>query len=489
MSTDKPGQEFSPSRPSRRGFLTASAVAAVAGATSIAAPGTAFADSGDAESASAWPPGPGNRIRPQAPSRELREILNDLDENRLRAVVQKLTTFGTRHTLSSQTDPVRGIGAARDWIFAAMQEIAAASNGTATVQMQGFTQPVSPNIPTPTVITNVIATIRGSVTPNRIFVITGHYDSRVTDLANFTSDAPGADDDASGVANVFELLRVFSTHQPKSTVVLAAVAGEEEGLYGSTFMAAQMKAAGADIQGMFSNDIVGSSTADDGTRDPHNVRLFAEGVPTSETPLQAAHRQLVGGESDSASRQLARFVTNVAANEHTDMNVRIIYRRDRYDRGSDHIPFLRNGYPAGRFTEPRENFAHQHQDTRLVNGVQFGDLIEFMDFDFLHRVVKVNASTVWSLANGPGTPKNVLIDDAVLTNQSTLHWDATGDPDIAGYEIVWRECTEPDWTHAIPVGNVTTATVPLIKDNTFIAVRSVNTAGMHSPVAFPTPNP
>lgn len=407
----------------------------------------------------------------------------------MRAIVQKLVSFGTRHTLSSQTDPVRGIGAARDWLFAEMQSLAAPSNGMMTVEKQTFTQPPSSRIPTPTVITNVIATMRGSVTPDRIFVITGHYDSRVTDVLNFTADAPGADDDGSGVANVLELMRVFATRQPKSTIVLAAVAGEEQGLFGSTFLANQMKAAGADIQGMFSNDIIGSSTADDGTRDPHNVRLFAEGVPTSETPLQAAHRQLVGGESDSASRQLARFVTNVASNDATDMNVRIIYRRDRYDRGSDHIPFLQNGYPAGRLTEPRENFAHQHQDVRVENGVQFGDLIEFMDFDFLHRVVKVNATTLWSLANGPGTPKNVLIDDAVLTNTSTLHWDATGDPDIAGYEIVWRECTEPDWTHAIPVGNVTTTTVPLIKDNTFIAVRAMNTAGMRSPVAFPTPNP
>jgi hypothetical protein len=407
----------------------------------------------------------------------------------MRAIVQKLTTFGTRHTLSSQTDPVRGIGAARDWIFAEMQGLAAPSNGRMTVQKQSFVQPPASRIPTPTVITNIIATLTGSVTPERVYVITGHYDSRVTDVMNFTSDAPGADDDGSGVATIMEIARVLATRQPKSTIVLAAVAGEEQGLYGSAFMAQQMKAAGADVQGMFSNDIVGSSTADDGTRDPHTLRLFAEGVPTTETAQQAQVIQLVGGESDSVSRQLARFVDNVASNNATDMNVRIIYRRDRYDRGSDHISFLQQGYPAGRFTEPRENFAHQHQDTRVVNGVQFGDLIEFMDFDFLHRVVKVNAATIWSLANGPGTPKNAQIDDSVLTNDSTLTWAASTDPDIAGYEIVWRACTEPDWTHAIPVGNVTTATVPLIKDNTFIGVRAVNTAGMHSPVAFPTPNP
>ncbi|HEX4723714.1 MAG TPA: M28 family metallopeptidase [Pseudonocardiaceae bacterium] len=489
MSTDKPGQEFSAARPSRRGFLAASAVAAVAGATSIAVPGTAFADPAIADLTKDWPSGPGQAIRPQAPNRELLEILKDLDENRMRVIVQKLTTFGTRHTLSSQTDPVRGIGAARDWIFAEMQSLAAPSNGRMTVQSQSYTQPPASRIPTPTVITNVIATLRGSVTPERIYVVTGHYDSRVTDVMNFTSDAPGADDDGSGVATIMEMARVMATHNPKSTIIFAAVAGEEQGLYGSTFMAQQLKAAGADVQGMFSNDIVGSSTADDGTRDPHTLRLFAEGVPTTETPQQALVRQLVGGESDSASRQLARFVTSVASNDATDMTVRIIYRRDRYDRGSDHISFLEQGYPAGRLTEPRENFAHQHQDTRLVNGVQFGDLIEFCDFDYIHRVAKVNASAMWSLANGPGTPKNVQIDDAVLTNDSTLTWDANADPDIARYEIVWRPCTEPDWTNAIPVGNVTTFTVPVIKDNVFLGVRAVNKAGMHSPVAFPTPNP
>jgi hypothetical protein len=485
MSTN----ESSPLRPNRRGFLAASAVAAAAGAASIAAPGTAFADTAADDLTKDWPSGPGQRIRPQAPDRELLQILKSLDRDRMRATVAKLTTFGTRHTLSSQTDPVRGIGAARDWIFAQMQSNAVPSGGRMTVALQSYVQPPASRIPTPTTITNVIATLRGSVTPDRIYVVTGHYDSRVTDIMNFTSDAPGADDDGSGVATIMEMARVMATRSPKSTIVFAAVAGEEQGLFGSGFMASQFKAAGADIQGMFSNDIVGSSTADDGTRDPHTLRLFAEGVPTTETPLQAAHRQLVGGEGDSASRQLARFVTNVANNDATDMAPRIIYRRDRYDRGSDHISFLQQGYPAARFTEPRENFAHQHQDTRVQDGVQFGDLIEFCDFDYIHRVAKVNAATMWSLANGPGTPKNLLIDDAVLTNDSTLSWDANADPDIAGYEIVWRPCTEPDWTHAIPVGNVTTATVPLIKDNMFIGVRAVNKAGQHSPVAFPTPSP
>jgi hypothetical protein len=475
-------------RPTRRGFLTAGAVAAVTGAANLAVPGVASADPGSGDNVD-FPTGPGQPMRQQAPDQELRGMLKEIDGGRQRAVIEKLVSFGTRHTLSSQTDPNRGIGAARDFLFAEMQRLAAPSNGRMTVELQSFVQPAGPNVPTPTVVTNIVTTLRGSVEPDRIYVVTGHYDSRVTDLANFTSDAPGADDDGSGVAAVLELIRVMATHESRATIVMAAVAGEEEGLFGSTFLAQQFKAAGADIQGMFSNDIVGSPTADDGTVDPHALRLFAEGIPDTETPNQRAVRQADGGENDGPSRQLARFVTNVANNSHTDMQVHVIYRRDRFLRGSDHLPFLAQGYPAGRLTEPHENFAHQHQDVRVVDGVQFGDLIEFVDFDFLERVTRVNLAAMWSLANGPGTPKNVQLADPVLTNTSTLSWAAGTDADIAGYEVVWRPCTEPDWTQVIPVGNVTTTTVPLSKDNLFLGVRAVDTSGRHSPVAFPVPNP
>jgi hypothetical protein len=471
-----------PLRPSRRGFLAASAAAAV-GAATTAPP--AAAEPGPA----AWPPGPGHRLRPQAPDAELRGILAGIDRDRLEATVRKLTTFGTRHTLSSQTDPQRGIGAARDWILAQMQAIAATSQGRMTAAAQSYVQPVASRIPTPTVITNLLATLTGSTSPERVYVVSGHYDSRVSDVMNFTSDAPGADDDASGVAVVLEMARVMATHRPKATIVFAAVAGEEQGLYGAGHMAQQFKAAGADVQGMFTNDIVGSSRADDGTRDPHTIRLFSEGVPTSETPAQAAVRQAVGSEADSPSRQLARFVTSVASNDATDMNVRVIYRRDRYLRGGDHIPFLQQGFPAARFTEPHENFAHQHQDTRVENGVQFGDLIEFCEFDFVQRVARVNSAAIWSLANGPGTPKNALLLDAQLGNTSTLTWQPGTEPELAGYEVVWREATEPDWTHGVWAGNVTSFTVNLAKDNVFFGVRAVDTAGRRSPVAFPTPSP
>jgi hypothetical protein len=401
--------------------------------------------------------------------------------------VRRLAAFGTRHTLSSQDDPVRGIGAARDWLFEQFSAYAAASGGRMTVEKQTYVQQPAPRIPVATPITNVIATIRGTASPERIYVATGHYDSRVTDVMNATADAPGANDDASGVAILLEIARVLSTRPTEATIMLAAVAGEEQGLFGSTHMATQLKAAGANVQGMFSNDIVGSSTADDGTRDPRRVRLFTEGVPTSETPAQASVRQSTGGENDSNSRQLARFVLDVAQNDATGMNVWMIYRRDRFLRGSDHIPFLREGWPAGRFTEPHENFAHQHQDVRVENGVQFGDLVEFCDFDYITRVAKVNLATLWSLAQGPGTPVGTTIITSGLTNDTTLRWQRGTESDLAGYEVVWRDTTAPEWTHVIPVGDVTTATIDLSKDNAQFGVRAVDADGHRSPVAFPVP--
>ncbi|MEV4536162.1 M28 family metallopeptidase [Asanoa sp. NPDC049518] len=467
----------------RRAFLSASAVTAAAAVPLVgAAPARADGRWSD-------PPvkGPGRRLSPQRPSAALRRALREIDADRIEADVRRLAAFGTRHTLSTQTDPVRGIGAARDWLFDEFSRIAAKSGGRMTVEKQSFTQPVSPRIPTPTVLTNVIATLRGTVTPERVYVLTGHYDSRISDVMNFTDDAPGADDDASGVAILLELARVLAGRPLESTLVLGAVAGEEQGLYGSIYLAQTMKDANTDIQGMFSNDIVGSSWADDGTREPRTVRLFAEGVPTSETPAQGNTRRSVGGENDSASRQLARFVDAVADNDETDMHVRVIWRRDRYLRGSDHISFLERGYPAGRFTEPNEIFAHQHQDVRVENGVQFGDLPEFCDFDFIARVARVNLATVWSLSQAPGTPKGVVIVTTNLTNDTQLRWQAGTEPDLAGYEIVWRETREDTWTHVIDAGNVTGATVDLSKDNVFFGVRAYDRDGHRSPVAFPVP--
>jgi hypothetical protein len=459
----------------RRKFLSASAV------TAVAAPlisGTALAGTADAA------------IR-QAPDPGLRALLQEVDPDRIKATILRLVQFGTRHTASSQTDPVRGIGAATAWVLEQMQAIAATSSGRMTVQKQTFTQPVASNIPVPTTITNVIATLKGTASPERFYVITGHLDSRVTDVLNFTSDAPGADDDASGVAVVLELARLFATRQFAGTLVFATVAGEEQGLYGSTFMAAQMAAAGNDVQGMFSNDIVGASQGWDGTKPgPHTVRMFLEGIPTAATASEISLMQSVGGENDGGSRQLGRFVQEVAPFELTDMNVRLIWRRDRYLRGTDSLSFQGHGYPAARISEPRENFNHEHQNTRVVNGVQLGDLIQYVDFDFVARVAKVNGAALWALATSPSTPKNLLIHvsppvNFAGINNTVLSWNANPESDLAGYEVVMRETTSPDWTSAIAVGNVTAVTLNIAKDNLQFGVRAVDQDRNRSPVAFP----
>jgi peptidase M28-like protein len=460
----------------RRAFLSASAVTAV----------TVPLLGGTAVAATHLPAG-GH----QQPDKELRDLLRQVDPERIKATILRLVQFGTRHTASSQTDPVRGIGAATNWVFEQMQAAAAPSGGRMTVQRQTFVQPVSPEIPVPTTITNVIATLKGTASPERFYVITGHLDSRVTDVLNFTSDAPGADDDASGVAVVLELTRLFATHQFPGTVVLAAVAGEEQGLYGSAHMAAQMKAAGNDVQGMFSNDIVGASQAFDGTRpDPFSVRLFVEGVPTDVTAAEISTLQATGGENDGVTHQLARFVTSVAPASVTGMNIRVIWRRDRYLRGSDHLSFQAQGWPAARITEPRENFNHEHRDVGVVNGVQNGDLPEFVDFSYVARVARVNGAALWALATNPGTPKNLQIHTSppagfAGSNLTTLTWDANPDPDLAGYEVVMRETTSPDWTSAIPVGTATTVTLDISKDNVQFGLRAIDQAGHRSPAAFP----
>ena len=468
---DVPGRKGA----TRRVFLSASAV------TAVAAPllsGTALAETDPA------------LARP-APDDGLRALLRDIDPDRIKATILRLVQFGTRHTASSQTDPVRGIGAATAWVYGQMQAIAATSSGRMTVQRQTFVQPVSSNIPVPTTITNVIATLQGTASPERFYVITGHLDSRVTDVLNFTSDAPGADDDGSGVAVMLELARLFATRQFPGTVVFATVAGEEQGLYGSAHMAAQMKAAGADVQGMFSNDIVGASQAWDGTRpDPRTVRLFVEGIPTAVTPAQISVMQSVGGENDGMTHQLARFVADVAPFSLTGMNIRVIWRRDRYLRGSDHISFQAQGYPAARFTEPRENFNHEHRDVAIINGVQFGDLPQFVDYDYTARVARVNGAALWALATNPATPKNLQIHTTPPAgfsgiNTTTLSWDANPEPDLAGYEVVMRETTSPDWTSAVSVGNVTTVTLNISKDNVQFGLRAVDKSGHRSPAAFP----
>ncbi|KAJ7077428.1 Zn-dependent exopeptidase [Mycena belliarum] len=449
--------------------------------------GTAWAQLSSYESfldvVSEWPPGPGAPLVPQQPDSELTAMMAEIDPARIKAIITKLVSFGTRNTMSTQADPLRGIGAARDWIASEMRTFAATSGGRMTVTVPGYLQEPSGNIIQPTVISNVVATLKGSTDLNRIYVVSGHYDSRVSNVTNFVDDAPGADDDASGVAVSMELARVMASHRPAATIMFVAVAGEEQGLFGSTFLAGTLANASANVEGMLNNDIVGSSTGDDGTKDPFNIRMYTQGIPSSETFDQITSRIHIGAENDSPIRQLGRFVVEVSSNAVTQMNVQMVYRPDRFLRGGDHLPFIDQGYPAVRFTEPHENFAHQHQDIRVVDGLQFGDLVEFCDFDFNARVARVNGVALWSLAQAPGTPKNLTMNTSVLTNNSTLTW--TGDPAAAGYEVVWRASEDPFWTHVIPVGKVTSTTVLLSKDNAQFGVRAVGANGFKSPAAFP----
>jgi hypothetical protein len=417
-------------------------------------------------------------------------MLAEVNQRNIEATIRKLVSFGTRSTLSVQDDPVRGIGAARDWLFGEFQKAAQNSGGRMTVEKQSFLQPKAERVATPTTVTNVVATLRGTQPESaaRTYVVSGHYDSMCGSPTDGKCDAPGANDDASGVAAVLEMARVMASREFDATIIFMAVAGEEQGLLGSTYFAEQAKVNKLTVDAMFTNDIVGNTLGGNGVRDRRTLRVFSEGVPSSETPAEANVRRGVGGENDSASRQLARFIHTTAGTYVPAMQVMMVYRRDRYLRGGDHIPFLERGFPAVRFTEPNEEYRHQHQNVRVEDGVQYGDLPEFVDFGYIANVARVNMASLAKLAAAPARPHNVGLVTTRLTNDTDLKWEANTEPDLAGYEIVWRATTSPVWTNASWVGNVTSFTMPkMSKDNYFFGVRAVDKAGNRSPVSFPKP--
>lgn len=423
-------------------------------------------------------------------NRAIGNIVREIDARNIEATIRKLVSFGTRNTLSEQNDPKRGIGAARDWLYTEFLKAAAASNGRMTVEKQSFEQPKAARVPEPTILTNIVATLKGSQpeAADRIYVVSGHYDSMCNSPTDAKCDAPGANDDASGTAAVLEMARVMAKYEFDATIVFMVVAGEEQGLLGSTHFAEVAKQKNWNVDAMFTNDIVGNTLGGNGVRDRNHLRVFSEGVPSNETPAEATTRRSVGGENDSASRQLARFIKETADANVPQFNVMMIYRRDRYGRGGDHIPFLERGYPAVRFTEVNEEFRHQHQNVRVENGVQFGDLPEFVDFAYIANVARVNAASLAALAWAPSRPKGVTIVAQRLSNDTELRWDANKEPDLAGYEIVWRETTDAVWTNSKPVGNVTTFIMKgMSKDNYFFGVRSIDKDGNKSPVSYPRP--
>src|SRR6478672_855064 len=433
----------------------------------------------------------GRRMQsPNSRNRNIANIVREIDAKNIERPIRQLVSFGTRNTLSEQSDPNRGIGAARDWLFAEFTKAAAQSGGRMTVEKQSFLQAKAARVPEPTTLTNIVATLKGTQpeAESRTYVVSGHYDSMCTSPTDAKCDAPGANDDASGTAAVLEMARVMAKYKFDATIVFMTVPGEEQGLLGATHYAEDAKQKAINIDAMFTNDIIGNTLGGNGVRDRGTVRVFSEGVPSNETTAEATIRRSVGGENDSASRQLARFIKETGEQYVPQMKVMLVYRRDRYGRGGDHNPFLERGFPAVRFTEVNEEYKHQHQNVRVENGVQYGDLPEFVDFAYVANVARVNAASLAMLALAPTRPQNVNILTARLSNDTDLKWDANKEPDIAGYEIVWRDTTSAVWTNSKPVGNVTSFTMKgMSKDNYFFGVRAIDKDGNRSPVSYPKP--
>lgn len=441
-------------------------------------------------------PSPSQKPKPAArakPNPTLQHIVREISAKNIEATIRKLVSFHTRHTLSDTESNERGIGAARRWIKSEFERYRQASGGRLQVAFDEFVQPAGVRLPTDARIVNVVATLPGTQpqSKDRIYVVSGHYDSRASNPMDATSAAPGANDDASGTAAVMEMARVMSQYQFDATLVFMTVAAEEQGLYGAAHWAEVAKQEKKNIAGMFTNDIIGSSKSATGRIDRTTVRLFAEGI--SLPSLQEASPEMrtlvqTGGENDTPTRQLARFIKEIGERYVTGMTVKVIYRRDRYLRGGDHLPFLDRGFPAVRFTEPSENYDHQHQDIRVEKGVQFGDLPEFVDFEYVAQVARINAVSLASLALAPAAPANVELETVQLENDSTLRWEASPEPDVAGYRIVYRETTAPFWQQSIDTGNVTRFTVKGIsKDDYLFGVQAVDKDGNVSVASYPKP--
>lgn len=426
--------------------------------------------------------------RPPRIDPEIRKMLGEVSAKRIESDIRKLVSFGTRNTNSPQDDPKRGIGAARDWLFAEFGNISSECGGCMTVEKQTYLQEKANRVPKPVDLTNVFAILKGTTDPGRIYVVSGHYDSMCGNPSDGECDAPGANDDASGTAAVLELARVMSKRKFDATIVFMAVAGEEQGLLGAAHFAEQAVQKKMDIEAMFTNDIIGGVTTFKNAANRQTMRVFAEGVPSNETPAEASLRRSTGGENDSPARQLGRFVKESADMYSPVFKAMLVYRRDRYLRGGDHIPFLERGFAAVRFSETNEDYDHQHQNVRTENGKFYGDTPEYVDFGYIANVTKVNLATLARLALAPERPKNAGMVTTRLGNDTELKWDASRAADIAGYEIVWRDTSEAEWTDSKSVGNVTSHVMKAMsKDNYFFGVRAVDKAGNKSLVSYPRP--
>jgi Zn-dependent M28 family amino/carboxypeptidase len=395
-----------------------------------------------------------------------------------------LVGFGTRHTMSDTVSDTRGIGAARRWTERQFRAMSADCGGCLEIALPSDTV-TGRRVPTPTEVVDILAIQKGTGDPNRVIVISGHIDSRVTDVMNATADAPGANDDASGVAAVLEAARVLSKHKFDATLVYAVLSGEEQGLLGGKILADYAKAQGWTVEANLNNDIVGNSEGMSGVRDTTRIRVFSEGTKTVETPEQAATRRYNGGELDSSSRNLARFIDSIADRYLTNFDVEMIYRTDRFGRGGDQVEMLKAGFPAVRITEGAENYNHQHQDLRTENGVVYGDTIDGVDFGYLGQVARLNIVSMAALASAPTVPTEVAISGNVSPD-TTVKWSAV--PGAAGYRVWWRATTAPQWTSSRWAGTATQLVLRDIPiDDYFFGVSAVSADGYESPVVFPGP--
>ena len=416
---------------------------------------------------------------------KLHDIAANVSAERIGSDIQTLVDFGTRHTLSETKSDTRGIGAARRWIKAEFEKISAQCGGCLEIIEVSDTISGEKRIPNPVEVVNIVAIQRGSTEPNRMVMMSGDIDSRVSDVMDFTSDSPGANDNASGVAGVIEAARVLSKYKFNGSVVYAALSGEEQGLFGGKILTAYAQKNNWQVHGVLNNDMIGNITGINGVTDNTTARIFSEGTRVVETKAQARTRRFTGGEVDSASRNLARYIDTVADRYIPNLDTMLVYRLDRFARGGHHRPFNDAGFAAVRIMETNEHYDRQHQDLRTENGITYGDTIDGVDFDYAAKLTSLNAVTMASMAWAPAPPKDVKITGAVKASTS-FSWQKSNDDTVAGYKIYWRYTSEPQWQFSKYVGNVSDFTLEnVVIDNFYFGVSSVSHDGFESPVVFP----
>jgi hypothetical protein len=421
---------------------------------------------------------------------EIEKMVNEVSKDSLKSYIKKLVSFGTRNTLSTQKDLKTGIGAARNWVLNRFTEFAKQSNGRLTAFIDTTTlQPDSERVDVPVLLGNVVATLKGNDTnDNRIFIISGHLDNMRSNVMDRTGDAPGANDDGSGVAAVIECARVMSQHSFPATIIFIAVSGEEQGLLGATHMAEKAKKENWNVEAVLNNDIMGSNNSSE-TNIINNtkIRVFSEGISVLDTGRNARTLRNLGLENDGKARQLARYCKEVGERYVDNLEVVMIYRNDRFLRGGDHLPYVLRGFAAVRFCEMNENYYHQHQDVRLEKGIQYGDLPEFMDFEYLRKNTCLNLCNLANLAKSPSMPQEVKVDTKKLTNYTNLSWQAPKSGKVKGYYVLMRETTSAVWQKKLFTTDVK-MDLPYSKDNYFFAVQSVSENYNESLPVIPLPS-